>query len=185
MSKHTSKPLPGELTTHEHVHEARQFLSVRVTVNGRAQPLEVEPHETLIEVLRDRLGLTGTKKSCDVQVCGACTVLLDGRPMSACTLLAFEARKASLLTIEGLARGAHPIQEVFIACSGFQCGFCTPGTILATKALLTENPSPSDDDIKHYRRDNICHCTGYKRILQSIKDAARRLASAVSPGATP
>jgi carbon-monoxide dehydrogenase small subunit len=131
----------------------------------------------LIELIRDRLGLTGTKKSCDVQVCGACTVLLNGRPVSACTLPAFEARHASVLTIEGMASGEtlHPIQAAFIEHSGFQCGFCTPGMVLATKALLDENPTPSEEEIKHYMRGNLCRCTGYKRILEAITTAARRL----------
>jgi carbon-monoxide dehydrogenase small subunit len=156
-----------------------QMIPIHVTVNGRAHELFVAPHETLIELIRDRLGLTGTKKSCDVQVCGACTVLLDGRPVSACTMLAFEARHASLLTIEGMASGdtLHPIQAAFIEHSGFQCGFCTPGMILATKALLDENPTPTEAEIKHYMRGNICRCTGYKRILAAITTAARRLAA--------
>ena len=157
--------------------KGKQWIPMRVTVNGHAHDFDVEPHETLIELVRDRLGLSGTKKSCDMQVCGACTVLLNGRPVSACTMLAFEARNADLLTIEGMVDGErlHPIQEAFIACSGFQCGFCTPGMILATHALLHENPDPSVDEIKHYMRGNICRCTGYKRILDSIQDAARRL----------
>lgn len=156
-----------------------QTLSVRLTVNGRAHALHIAPHETLIEVIRDRLGLTGTKKSCDMQVCGACTVLLDGRPVSACTMLAFEAHDRELLTIEGMARGdrLHPIQAAFIECNGFQCGFCTPGMILTTKALLDENPQPSEADVKHYMRGNICRCTGYKRILASVMTAAQRLVS--------
>jgi carbon-monoxide dehydrogenase small subunit len=154
-----------------------QVIPIRVTVNGREHELHVAPHETLIELIRDRLGLTGTKKSCDVQVCGACTVLLNGRPVSSCTVLAFEARNASLLTIEGMASGEalHPIQAAFIEHSGFQCGFCTPGMILATKALLDENPTPTEDEIKHYLRGNICRCTGYKRILEAVRAAAQRL----------
>jgi carbon-monoxide dehydrogenase small subunit len=141
--------------------------------------LLVAPHETLIELIRERLNLTGTKKSCDVQVCGACTVLLNGQPVSSCTLLAFEARNAALLTIEGMASGdtLHPIQTAFIEHSGFQCGFCTPGMILAVKALLDENPTPTEADIKHYMRGNLCRCTGYKRILEAIHAAARQLAS--------
>jgi carbon-monoxide dehydrogenase small subunit len=159
---------------------SRQTIPLRLTVNGREHEVQVEPYETLIELIRDRLGLTGTKKSCDMQVCGACTVLLDGRPVSSCTLLAFEARNSSLLTIEGMAQGEtlHPIQEAFIACSGFQCGFCTPGMILAMKALLDENPHPTVDEIKHYVRGNLCRCTGYKRILEAVHMAAQRLASA-------
>jgi aerobic carbon-monoxide dehydrogenase small subunit len=164
--------------------QGRQWLPIRVTVNGHAHDLEVEPHETLLELVRHHLGLTGTKKSCDMQVCGACTVLLNGRPVSACTMLAFEARNSSLLTIEGMADGEqlHPIQEAFIAGSGFQCGFCTPGMIVTTKALLDENPDPTEADIKHYMRGNICRCTGYKRILEAIRDAARRLREEASDG---
>ena len=155
-----------------------QVLSIRVTVNGHAHDVLIEPYLTLIEFIRDRFGLTGTKKSCDMQVCGACTVLLNGRPVSACTMLAFEARGASLLTIEGIAQGEtlHPIQESFIERGGLQCGFCTPGMILATKALLDENPAPTEEEVKHYMRGNLCRCTGYKRILESIMVAAHRLA---------
>ena len=155
-----------------------QVLSIRVIVNGHAHDVLIEPYLTLIEFIRDRFGLTGTKKSCDMQVCGACTVLLNGRPVSACTMLAFEARNASLLTIEGMAQGEalHPIQEAFIEHGGLQCGFCTPGMILATKALLDENPAPTEAEVKHYMRGNLCRCTGYKRILESIMVAARRLA---------
>jgi carbon-monoxide dehydrogenase small subunit len=154
----------------------RQTIRIHLTVNGHAHDVQVAPHETLIELIRDRLGLTGTKKSCDMQVCGACTVLLDGHPVSSCTLLAFEARNTSLLTIEGMAQGdtLHPIQEAFIACSGFQCGFCTPGMILTTRALLEENPQPTVAEIKHYMRGNLCRCTGYKRILEAVQMAARR-----------
>mgnify|MGYP001559952919 CR=1 FL=1 len=152
-------------------------IPLSVTVNGERHQLAVPPHETLIECLRDRLGLLGTKKSCDVQVCGACTVLLDGRPVSACTLLAFEARGRTVQTIEGLADGdhLHPIQEAFLEHGALQCGFCTPGMIMASVALLSENPTPSADEVKHYMRGNICRCTGYKRILEAILDASRRL----------
>ena len=162
--------------THSSITTA-QVIPIRLTVNGREQELLVAPHETLIEIIRDRLGLTGTKKSCDVQVCGACTVLLDGRPVSSCTMLAFEARNTSLLTIEGMASGEalHPIQQAFIEHSGFQCGFCTPGMILTTKALLDEKPTPTEDEIKHYLRGNLCRCTGYKRILEAVRAAAQRL----------
>jgi len=161
-----------------HSPAAGQVLSIRVSVNGQAHDVLIEPYLTLIELIRDRFGLTGTKKSCDMQVCGACTVLLNGRPVSACTMLAFEARNASLLTIEGMAQGEtlHPIQESFIEHGGLQCGFCTPGMILATKALLDENPAPTEAEVKHYMRGNLCRCTGYKRILESIMVAARRLA---------
>jgi aerobic carbon-monoxide dehydrogenase small subunit len=148
-----------------------------MTVNGDRQELVVPPWETLIECLRERLGLLGVKKSCDVQVCGACTVLLDDRPVSACTVLAFEARGTHVRTVEGLARGdeLHPVQEAFVEHGALQCGFCTPGMLMATIALLEENPSPTAEHVKHYMRGNICRCTGYKRILEAILDAGRRL----------
>ncbi len=159
------------------VHATKRMkpeLDIRVTVNGQRHDLAIEPRETLLELIRNRLGLTGAKKSCDVQVCGACTVLLDGRPVSACTMLAFEARDRQVLTIEGLAPEGqlHPLQEAFIEHGGFQCGFCTPGMILAAKALLDETPSPTLGEVKHFMRGNICRCTGYKKILESILAAA-------------
>jgi len=155
-------------------------LRVVVTVNGEKHELTLPPSELLIDCLRERLGLLGVKKSCDVQVCGACTVLVDGRPVSACTVPAFETRGRSVRTIEGLAEGdmLHPVQEAFVEHGALQCGFCTPGMIMATVALLEENPSPTEDEIKHYMRGNICRCTGYKRILEAILDAGRRLAVA-------
>jgi aerobic-type carbon monoxide dehydrogenase small subunit (CoxS/CutS family) len=157
-----------------------QTLPIAFTLNGRPQEIEVEPHELLLDVIRERLGLTGAKRSCDVQVCGACTLLVDGRPVSACTMLAFEVRDRSVLTIEGLAedRKLHPLQEAFIEHGGFQCGFCTPGMILAAKALLDENPSPTEDELKHFMHGNICRCTGYKKIIESIMAAAKKIRSA-------
>jgi carbon-monoxide dehydrogenase small subunit len=160
-------------------HSDSQFLSLSFTLNGRLQELEVEPHELLLDVVRDRLGLTGVKRSCDVQVCGACTLLVDGRPVSACTTLAFEVRGRSVLTIEGLAEKGklHPLQQAFIDHGGFQCGFCTPGMILAAKALLDENPQPTEPELKHFMHGNICRCTGYKKIIESIMAAAKEMRS--------
>ena len=158
-------------------HDA-QLLPLSFTLNGRLQELDVEPHELLLDVVRERLGLTGAKRSCDVQVCGACTLLIDGRPVSACTTLAFEARGRSVLTIEGVAEKdgkLHPLQEAFIEHGGFQCGFCTPGMILAAKALLDENPAPSEAELKHFMHGNICRCTGYKKIIESIMAAAKKM----------
>ena len=162
-----------------HATATGQVLSIRVTVNGQAHDILIEPYLTLIELIRDRLGLTGTKKSCDMQVCGACTVLLNGRPVSACTTLAFEVRGCSVLTIEGLAEDGklHPLQQAFIEHGGFQCGFCTPGMILAAKALLDENPNPSEAELKHFMHGNICRCTGYKKIIESIMAAAKKMRS--------
>lgn len=154
-----------------------QTIPVSFVLNGRLQEIDVEPHELLLDVIRERLGLTGVKRSCDVQVCGACTLLVDGRPVSACTTLAFEIRGKSVLTIEGLAENGklHPLQECFIEHGGFQCGFCTPGMILAAKALLDENPDPTLDELKHFMHGNICRCTGYKKIIESIMAAAKKM----------
>lgn len=156
-----------------------QFIPVSFTLNGRLQEIEVQPHELLLDVVRERLGLTGAKRSCDVQVCGACTLLVDGRPVSACTTLAFEVRGRSVLTIEGLAENGklHALQQAFIEHGGFQCGFCTPGMILAAKALLDENPDPSEAELKHFMHGNICRCTGYKKIIESIMAAAKTMRS--------
>lgn len=153
-------------------------MEIDVTVNGRRHALRIEPCELLVDTLRDRLGLTGTKRSCDVQVCGACTVLVNGDVVSACTYLTYEARGKDVLTIEGLARGEelHPMQQAFIDHAAFQCGFCTPGMILAATSLLREIPRPTVEEIKHYMRGNICRCTGYKKILEAIQAAAQVMA---------
>jgi aerobic-type carbon monoxide dehydrogenase small subunit (CoxS/CutS family) len=158
-------------------HSVGQTIPVSFTLNGRLQEIEVEPHELLLDVVRDRLGLTGAKRSCDVEVCGACTLLVDGRPVSACTTLAFEVRGRSVLTIEGLAENGklHPLQEAFIEHGGFQCGFCTPGMILASKALLDENSNPTEEELKHFMHGNLCRCTGYKKIIESILAAAKKM----------
>ncbi len=156
---------------------AEQIIPVNFTVNGIRHEIDVEPHEILLDVVRNRLGLTGTKRSCDVQVCGTCTVLLDGRPVSSCTLLAIEARDREILTIEGLAQDGklHPLQQAFIECGGLQCGFCTPGMILTAKTLLEENASPTEEDIIQFMQGNICRCTGYKKIIESIMAAAKKM----------
>ena len=148
---------------------------LRATVNGRPIELEIEPRETLAEVLRERLRLTGTRVSCDVQVCGACTVLVDGLPVSACTALAYEARGREVLTIEGLASSLgelHPLQQAFVDEYAFQCGFCTPGMILAAEALLRKNPNPTEQEIRLALSGNLCRCTGYVKIVDSVRAAA-------------
>ena len=158
-----------------------QTIPVSFTLNGRLQEIDVEPNELLLDIVRDRLGLTGAKRSCDVEVCGACTLLVDGRPVSACTTLAFEVRGRSVMTIEGLAADdgkLHPLQEAFIEHGGFQCGFCTPGMLLASKALLDENPDPTEEELKHFMHGNLCRCTGYKKIIESIMAAAKKMRSA-------
>ena len=149
-------------------------IPMELTVNGREVSLEIPPQMTLLDLLRDRLSLKGAKRSCDLQVCGACTILVDGHAVSSCTYLAYEARGADVLTIEGLADGntLHPMQQAFIDNGAFQCGFCTPGMILAAKSLLDETPRPSEEKVKEYMEGNICRCTGYRKILEAILDAA-------------
>ncbi len=156
--------------------------SVRLgfTVNGTPAAVDIETGDFLLDVLRERLGLTGTKRSCDTEVCGACTVLLDGLPVSSCTLLAWEARDRRVETIEGLARDGrlHPVQEAFLEESALQCGFCTPGMIMTVKALLEEDPDASPATVKAWLRGNICRCTGYVSILNAVRSAQRRLREA-------
>ena len=156
---------------------------IALTLNGAPVEVEVETGDFLLDVLRERLGLTGSKRSCDSEVCGACTVLLDGLPVSSCTLLAWEARGRRVETIEGLAHDGtlHPVQEAFLEESGFQCGFCTPGMIMTIKALLAEEPEPSEEALKAGLRGNICRCTGYVSILRAARSAQRRLREARPP----
>src|SRR5262249_13305217 len=146
-------------------------------LNGKPVDLNFEPQETLAEVLRNQCHLTGLKVSCDVQVCGACTALVDGLPVSACTYLAYEARGRRVTTIEGLSSGdqLHPVQQAFLDEFAFQCGFCTPGMILAAKSLLDESPEPTDAEIIHYMDGNLCRCTGYQPIFKAIRLAGRRM----------
>jgi carbon-monoxide dehydrogenase small subunit len=160
----------------------KQTLQLNFKLNGRAMEVECEAQETLAEVLRNRLNLTGTKVSCEVQVCGACTVLVDGLPVSACTQLAYEVRGKQVTTIEGLetAEGAlHPLQQAFIDEFAFQCGFCTPGMIMAAKALLDENAQPTRDEIIHHMDGNICRCTGYAPIVKAVQRAAAMMAQEI------
>jgi carbon-monoxide dehydrogenase small subunit len=157
--------------------EARMRMTCRV--NGQPVDVEIEPHELLLDLVRDRLGLTGAKRSCDAQVCGSCTVLLDGHPVSACCTLAYEARGREILTIEGLADGdrLHPLQEAFVEHAAVQCGFCTPGMVLTALALLREIPAPTADQVKASMTGTLCRCTGYWKIIEAVVDAGRRLAS--------
>ena len=148
-------------------------------LNGVDRRLEVEDQVLLIELVRG-LGLVGTKLSCDTQVCGACTVLLDGRPVSSCTTLAIEADGRQVETIEGLADGTklHPLQEAFIDRFAFQCGYCTPGMIVSAKALLEARPDPDAAQVRHWMEGNICRCTGYQTIVDAVLDAADQMRSA-------
>jgi carbon-monoxide dehydrogenase small subunit len=157
----------------------RPRLPFRLTVNGRDVETTIEPRETLLDFLRDRLGLKGAKRSCDVQVCGTCTVLLDGQPVSSCCTLAYEARGCQVITIEGLSQAGelHPIQAAFIRQTGLQCGFCTPGMILTAKSLLDQVPNPTPEQIRNQMEGNLCRCTGYWNILEAVEEAARTMAA--------
>lgn len=152
--------------------------TVNVTVNGKPYSAEVPTYRILVDFLRYDLGLTGTKETCSVGVCGACTVMLDGRMVSSCLLLAVRVDGEEIQTIEGVADGdrLHPVQQAFIDKGGFQCGACTPGQIMAAKSLLEENPKPTEEDIKKWMMGNLCRCTGYYQIIDSIKDAAEKMA---------
>ncbi|MGO9572058.1 MAG: (2Fe-2S)-binding protein [Desulfomonilaceae bacterium] len=149
-----------------------------MTVNSNEIDIAVTPNTTLLEVLRDDLGFTGVKEGCSEGVCGACTVLLDGAPIRSCLTLALEAQGASITTIEGLASGGalHPIQQAFIDQGAVQCGFCTPGQILSSKALLDRSPRPSDEEIKTALAGNFCRCTGYIKILEAVRSVATQSA---------
>jgi len=154
-------------------------LNLQFTLNGRTTEIDCEPADTLAEVLRNQLNLNGTKVSCEVQVCGACTVLVDSLSVSACTYLAYEARGKNVTTIEGLEKAdgtLHPLQQAFIDEFAFQCGYCTPGMIMAAKALLDENPKPTRDEIIHHMDGNICRCTGYVPIVAAIQRASEVMA---------
>ena len=148
---------------------------MKLVVNGRTHDLEVETHALLLDVLRDRLRLKGAKRSCDTQVCGACTVLVDGAPVSACTYLAVEVDGGEVSTVEGLADGDRldPLQEAFIALGAVQCGFCTAGMLMAAKALLAEDPAPTPERVVHYLRGNLCRCTGYRKVVDAIVSCGR------------
>jgi carbon-monoxide dehydrogenase small subunit len=143
---------------------------LRLTVNGQPYELYVNPKTLLVEVLRDHLGLTGTKRSCNSSSCGACTVMLNGLAVKSCSILALQANGGEVLTVEGLASGGemHPLQEAFLDYGAFQCGFCTAGMLMSAKALLDENPEPTREQIKEGIQGNICRCTGYNSIIRAV-----------------
>lgn len=145
-------------------------VEISLRVNGMEYSLAVKPWRTLVEVLRETLGLMGTKKSCNEGECGACTVIMDGRPVASCLVLAMDAQGKDIVTIEGLSKGEelHPIQKSFLKHGGVQCGFCTPGMVMSAKALLDENPNPTLDDAREAISGNLCRCTGYQHIIDSI-----------------
>jgi len=147
-----------------------------LTVNGELYQRTIKPNLTLLDFIRDELGLTGTKKGCETGDCGSCTVILDGELVNSCLLLAMEANGKSVLTIEGLAKGGklHPLQEAFIEYGAIQCGYCTPGMILAAKALLDKNPKPTEQEVKAGIVGNLCRCTGYTKIVEAILAVAHK-----------
>ena len=150
---------------------------VRATINQEQVEFLCEPRQSLLECLRDILGLTGAKEGCNDGNCGACTVILDGRLANSCLMLGVEAEGCEIVTIEGVARGGrlHPLQRAFVESAALQCGFCTPGLILAAKALLDQDPDPSEDRIRMYLANNLCRCTGYDKIIRAVTNAAAEL----------
>jgi aerobic-type carbon monoxide dehydrogenase small subunit (CoxS/CutS family) len=150
-----------------------------ITVNHVTYTINIEPNLTLVEVLRDTLGLVGTKKSCNEGECGACTVLMEGKPVASCLVLAMDAQDKEITTIEGLAEGEklHPLQEAFVKHGGIQCGFCTPGMIMSAKALLDEKPDPTPLQVRTAISGNLCRCTGYQQIVDSVMAAAKTMGS--------
>ena len=150
---------------------------LNLSVNDRSVQVDIEPHLTLLELLRDTLALTGTKEGCSTGDCGACTVLIDGEPITCCLMLAVEAEGQDVMTVEGLTanRELHPVQKAFISEGGLQCGFCTPGIILSSIALLASNPQPTEAEIRVSLAGNLCRCTGYHKVVEAIQTAVEEM----------
>jgi len=153
------------------------LVNIKVNINGDHYELKVKPNTLLLDLLRNEVGLTGTKRGCDTGECGACTVLIDGLAVNSCLVLAAEVNGKNITTIEGLAKNGklHPLQESFMEEGASQCGFCTPGMILSAKALLDKNPNPTEEEIKIAISGNLCRCTGYKKIIKAINSAAHKM----------
>ncbi|MCZ6546943.1 MAG: (2Fe-2S)-binding protein [Deltaproteobacteria bacterium] len=152
-------------------------IKINLTLNGKKMALEVPSHRLLLDLLRDEIGLTGTKEGCGTGDCGACTVILNGKPVNSCLIFSGELEGADLVTIEGLKIGPelHPVQQAFIQDGGVQCGYCTSGMLMMAKALLDENMSPTEEEIRFALSGNLCRCTGYAKIVQAVQDAAAEL----------
>jgi len=163
----TTLPIASQKTSH-----------IRMTLNGEEVDVSFAPYKTLLEVLREDLGHTGTKHGCELGECGACAVLLDGKPVVSCLILALECDGRNVLTVEGLARdrSLHPLQEAFADLGAAQCGYCTPGILITAKALLDQNPHPSRDQIRDALSGNLCRCTGYLQIFEAVEEAVFRIA---------
>ncbi|MCS6842183.1 MAG: (2Fe-2S)-binding protein [Roseiflexus sp.] len=157
--------------------------TITVTVNGKSYTSDVEPRMLLVHYLREHLNLTGTHIGCDTSQCGACVVLVDGVSVKSCTMLAVQADGANVLTIEGLAQNGqlHPLQEGFWECHGLQCGYCTPGMIMAAYDLLQQNPNPTDEEVRHGLEGNLCRCTGYHNIVRAVQYAAAKMRGEAVP----
>lgn len=160
--------------------DATQKVAVEITINGTCYKRTVEPRMLLVEFIREEIGLTGTHIGCDTSYCGACTVILDGAAVKSCTLLAVQADGGEVITVEGLEKDGqlHPVQQAFSSEHGLQCGYCTPGMLMATLALLAEQPDPSEKDIRKGLSGNLCRCTGYQNIIKAVKTAAQDLREA-------
>lgn len=152
---------------------------IHLTVNGESYELLVEPYQTLVDIIRDEVGLTGTKKGCGSGECGSCTIILDGKPVNSCLILGVEVDGSEILTIEGLRQGEelHPIQKAFIHFGAIQCGFCTPGMIISAKALLDICPNPTEEQVKMAINGNLCRCTGYKKIIEAVMNVSSQINS--------
>lgn len=151
------------------------YHKIRVSINGSTELLDVPSNMTLLQMLREKLGLTGTKNGCSAGECGACTVILNGEPVNSCMVLAVECHEAKVLTVEGLAKDGHldRVQQALIENGGVQCGFCTPGVLISMRALLDRSPTPNDDEIREALLGNLCRCTGYLRLIHAVKQAAQ------------
>jgi len=156
---------------------------IQITLNGKTVSREVATHRLLLDFLRDEIGITGTKEGCGTGDCGACTVFLNGKPVNSCLILSGELDGANIVTIEGLKIGPelHPVQKAFVQDGGAQCGYCTPGMLMMSKALLDENPEPTEEEIRYALSGNLCRCTGYAKIVQAVQDAAAMLRSKTVP----
>ncbi|MBK8313032.1 MAG: (2Fe-2S)-binding protein [Acidobacteria bacterium] len=154
-------------------------MRISISINGVKHDADVEPRLLLVHFIRDLAGLTGTHIGCETSICGACTVLMDGKPVKCCAILAVQADGSEITTIEGLAVEGrlHPIQEGFWECHGLQCGYCTPGMIMSAYGLLQENPDPTEDEIRHGLEGNLCRCTGYQHIVDAVRHASRQMAA--------
>lgn len=152
-------------------------MMIKLDVNGEVREVDVKPHWTLLFVIREKLKLKGAKNGCGEGECGACTIIMDGKAVHPCLILASQAGGKKIITIEGLGKGGnlHPLQEAFVEYGAIQCGFCTPGLIMAAKALLDENPNPNEDEIREVISGNICRCTGYVKVVKAIQEAAKKM----------